>query len=162
MKLDKIDIAILTVLQENARISNVELAERVGLSPSACSRRVEQLETSGVLEGYYAYISNKALGQTITSIVHITLDRQSNVDLETFEKAVADCPYIVACFLMSGEYDYIVRVNAYDMEHFEYIHKDWLSKLPGVSRIQSSFAMRTVVNRANIDVASLEDGQVRQ
>jgi len=159
MTLDKIDKSILTELQANARISNVELADRVGLSPSACSRRVEQLETNDVLEGYHAHISNKALGQTITSIVHITLDRQSNVGLEAFEEAVADCPYIVACFLMSGEYDYILRVNAYDMEHFEYIHKDWLSKLPGVSRILSSFAMRTVVNRANIDVASLEDGQ---
>ncbi len=156
MKLDKIDTAILIALQENARTSNVDLANRVGLSPSACSRRIEHLEKNGTIEGYQALISNKALGQTITSIVHITLDRQSGADYETFEKAVSDCPYIVACFLMSGEHDYVIRVNANDMEHFEYIHKHWLSTLPGILRINSSFAMRTVVNRANIDITAVE------
>jgi len=156
MKLDAIDNSILTELQYNARISNIDLASKVGLSPSACSRRVEQLEKNNVLEGYQAIISNKALGQTITAIVHIALNHQSGVGLETFEKAIGDCPYIVACFLMSGEYDYIVRVNAHDMEHFQSIHKDWLSNLPGVSRMLSSFAMRTIVNRANIDVATMD------
>jgi len=156
MKLDGIDKSILKVLQENARISNVDLANEVGLSPSACSRRLEQLHKSGVIEGYQAIISNRALGQTITAIVHITLDRQAGRELDFFEKAVADCPHIVACFLMSGEHDYIIRVNARDMEHFEYIHKHWLSNLPGISRMQSSFAMRTVVNRANVDLASID------
>lgn len=154
MKLDKIDTSILIALQENARMSNVELANRVGLSPSACSRRLEQLETSGTIQGYQAQISNKALGQTITAIVHMTLDRQSGADYEQFEKAVAECPFIVACFLMSGEHDYVLRVNANDMEHFETIHKNWLSTLPGILRINSSFAMRTVVNRANIDLTA--------
>jgi len=156
MKLDTIDKAILVALQDNARISNVELANRIGLSPSACSRRLEQLEKSEIIEGYQALISNKALGQTITAIVHMTLDRQSGATYEEFEKAVADCPYIVACFLMSGEHDYILRVNAANMEHFEYIHKNWLSTLPGILRINSSFAMRTVVNRANIDVTVMD------
>lgn len=155
MKLDAIDISILTAVQDNARISNVELASLVGLSASACSRRFEQLEKQGVLEGYQAVISNRALGQNITAIVHITLDHQAGGDFESFETAVAECPYIVACFLMSGEYDYIIRVNAHDMDHFQYIHKDWLSTLPGVARIVSSFAMRTIVNRANIDVATM-------
>lgn len=154
MKLDTIDTSILSALQENARMSNVELSNRVGLSPSACSRRLEQLEKSGVLEGYHAVISNTALGQTITCIVHITLDRQAENHLATFEETARKCPYIVACFLMSGEYDYIVRVNAIDMAHFEHIHKDWLSTLPGVSRMHTSFAMRTVVNRPNIDIAA--------
>lgn len=157
MKLDKIDTSILVALQDNARMPNIELANRVGLSPSACSRRVEHLETSGTIESYQAVISNKALGQSITAIVHITLDRQSGADYEEFEIAVANCPYIVACFLMSGEHDYVIRVNANDMEHFEYIHKNWLSTLPGILRINSSFAMRTVVNRANIDVTVMED-----
>lgn len=157
MKLDKIDTSILISLQENARISNVDLANRVGLSPSACSRRVEHLEQSGIIEGYQAVISNQALGQTITSVVHITLDRQSGGDYQAFEDAVSACPYIVTCFLMSGEHDYIIRVNANDMEHFEYIHKNWLSTLPGILRINSSFAMRTVVNRANIDVNVMEN-----
>jgi len=148
-------LAMLTELQRDARISNVELADKVGLSASACSRRLDQLEQRQIIEKYQAVISNEALGQTITSIVHITLDGQSEHHLRAFEQAVASCPHIVACFLMSGECDYIVRVNAKDMSEFEHIHKNWLSVLPGVSRIQSSFAMREVINRANIDIASL-------
>lgn len=153
--LDRIDRAILATLQDNARISNVELAQRAGLSASACLRRVERLEKSGVIESYQAVISNRAIGQTITAIVQITLSGQSEKHLAAFEAAVARCPFIVACFLMSGDSDYVIRVNARDMEHFEMIHKNWLSTLPGVSRIQSAFALRMVVNRANIDVANL-------
>ena len=99
MKLDSIDKSILRVLQDNARTSNVDLANSVGLSPSACSRRLEQLEREGVIEGYHALISNRALGQTITAIVHITLDRQAGAELDSFEHAVEVCPHIVACFL---------------------------------------------------------------
>lgn len=156
MKLDRIDRAILSHLQSNARISNIELAESVGLSQSACSRRVNQLEEIGVIEGYQAVVSNKELGQTITAIIQITLNSQSEQTLSAFENAVIACPYIVACFLMSGESDYIIRVNAKDMENFEYIHKNWISTLPGVVRIQSSFALRTVVNRANIDIGNVD------
>lgn len=156
MKLDTIDIAILNELQDEARLPNVELADRVGLSPSACSRRLDNLEKSGIIEGYQAVISNKAIGQTITAIIHITLAGQSEKHLFEFEAAVAECPFIVACFLMSGDSDYIIRLSARDMEEFEFIHKSWLSALPHVSRMQSSFAMRTVVNRANVDVASLK------
>ncbi len=155
LKLDKIDLSILSQLQQDARVSNVVLAERIGLSPSACSRRLDLLEKNRVIENYQAVISNKALGQTITAIVHITLDGQSENHLAAFESAVSDCPYIVACFLMSGECDYIVRVNARDMAEFEHIHKNWLSVLPGVSRIQSSFSMREVINRANVDISLL-------
>ncbi len=156
MKLDRATKAMLAALQENARISNLELAEKAGLSASACSRRLASLEQEGVIEGYQAVISNRALGQTITALVHITLLGQSEEHLGKFERAVANCPYIVACFLMSGDSDYLLRVNARDMEHYEQIYKNWLSTLPGVSRIQSSFAMRMVVNRANIDVALMD------
>jgi len=156
VKLDTIDKAILETLQNNARITNAELADKVGLSPSASSRRLDNLENSGTIESYQAVISNRALGHTITAIVHITLDGQSEKHLTEFEEAIIRCPHVVACFLMSGECDYIVRVTARDMEHFEHIHKNWLSTLPGVSRIQSSFSMRTVVNRANISVANME------
>ena len=155
MQLNSIDKSILNELQENARITNAELADRVGLSASACSRRLDNLEKSGTIEGYQAVISNRALGQTITAIIAITLEGQSEKHLAAFETAVAECPHVVACFLMSGEADYIVRVNARDMDQFEHIHKNWLSTLPGVSRIQSSFSMRTVDNRANVDVSNL-------
>lgn len=156
MQLDRIDFAILRELQNNARISNVDLAQKAGLSASACSRRVEQLEKSGIIEGYHASVSNTAMGHSITAIVHISLDRQSGVDLEKFEHAAAECPNIAACFLMSGEHDYILRVTAKDMEHFEHIHKNWLSNLPGVSRVHSSFAMRTIINQANTDIANFQ------
>ena len=154
--LDQIDLLILRELQINARIANVELATKVGLSPSACSRRLDALERNGTIEGFQAVISNRALGQSITALVHITLKGQSEDHLDKFERAAKVCPHIVTCFLMSGESDYLVRVNARDMEHYEWIYKNWLSALPGVSRIQSSFAMRMVVNRANIDVAMLD------
>jgi len=156
MELDRADRMILGALQENARIANVDLAEKVGLSPSACSRRLAQLEKAGIIEGYQAVVSNRALGQTITALVHITLKAQSEDHLARFEGAVKNCPWIVACFLMSGESDYLIRVNARDMEHYEQIYKNWLSTMPGVSRIQSSFAMRMVVNRANIDIALMD------
>ncbi|MBL4733128.1 MAG: Lrp/AsnC family transcriptional regulator [Rhizobiaceae bacterium] len=156
MNLDPIDISILKELQVEARISNIELADRVGLSPSACSRRLDQLEKSGTIQGYQAIISNEVLGQTVNAIIHITLDGQSKAHLADFEAAAHACPYIVACFLMSGEFDYLVRINARDMIEFEEIHKNWLSTMPGVVRIQSSFAMRTVVTRSNIDVSVLQ------
>ena len=156
MELDRTDKAILQALQDDARIANVELAERVGLSPSACSRRLRQLEQAGVIEGYQAVISNRALGQTITALVQITLNNQSEETLHKFESVVRTCPYIVTCFLMSGDSDYLIRINARDMDHYQQIHQSWLSALPGVSRIQSSFAMRMVVNRANIDVAMMD------
>ena len=155
-QLDTIDFAILRELQANARIANVDLASRVGLSASACSRRLDALEKSGVIEAYQAVISNRALGQSITALVNITLKSQSEDHLEKFERAAKVCPHIVTCFLMSGESDYLLRVNARDMEHYEWIYKNWLSDLPGVARIQSSFAMRMVVNRANIDVALMD------
>lgn len=157
MTLDRLDRLILRELQQDARLANIELAQRVGLSPSACSRRLAQLEKDGVIEGYRAVISNKALGQGITALVHITLKAQSEDYLRKFEQAVNTCPYIVICFLMSGESDYLIRVNARDMEHYEHIYKHWLSTLPGVSRIQSSFAMRMVVNRANVDATLMDD-----
>lgn len=154
--IDKLDLSILRELQENARITNVELSDKVGLSPSACSRRLEQLQSNGVISAYQAVISNKALGQTITAIIHITLSSQADDHLRQFEAAIEKCPHVVACFLMSGECDYIIRVNAADMPQFEQIHKMWLSTLPGVSRMQTSFAMREVINRANVDVSVIE------
>lgn len=153
MSLDRFDRAILAALQENARASNVEIAERSGLSQSACLRRLRRLEEAGVIEGYQAVISNSAIGQSITAIVQITLQGQSREHMSAFEKAVKRCPFVVACFLMSGSSDYTVRVNARDMEHFEHIHHNWLATLPGVSRMQTGFALRMVVNKANVDLS---------
>lgn len=151
-KLDAIDIAILKTLQEDGRISNANLADRVGLSPSACSRRLDILEKTGVIRGYHARISNRALDYTMTAIVHISLSGQFERTLSEFEAAVKRCPNVLVCYLMSGEYDYILRVAARDLQDYERIHKEWLSALPHVVRINSSFALREIIDRPNVDI----------
>ena len=150
--LDAIDIAILKTLQQDGRISNANLAERVGLSPSACSRRLDILEKSGTIRGYYARISNKALDHGITVIVQISLSGQFDKSLSEFEAAVKRCPNVLVCYLMSGEYDYVLRIAARDLQDYERIHKEWLSALPHVVKINSSFALREIVDRPNIDI----------
>jgi DNA-binding Lrp family transcriptional regulator len=148
--LDTIDLAILKALQANARMTNAELAERIGLSPSACSRRLAILERSGVIGGYHARLSHKALDYKMIAIVHISLSGQFAKTLAEFEAAVKLCPNVLVCYLMSGEYDYILRVAARDLEDYERIHRDWLSALPHVVKINSSFALREIIDKPNV------------
>jgi Lrp/AsnC family leucine-responsive transcriptional regulator len=152
MAMDAIDAAILRVLQQNGRIANAELAEKIGLSASACSRRVDILEKSGVISGYHARLSHKALDYRIMVIVHISLSGQFAKTLTEFEAAVKLCPNVLVCYLMSGEYDYILRVAAKDLEDYERIHRDWLSALPHVVKINSSFSLREIIDRPNVGV----------
>ncbi|MDO1585061.1 Lrp/AsnC family transcriptional regulator [Rhizobium oryzicola] len=147
---DAIDLAIMRTLQKNGRISNAELAQKVGLSASACSRRLDILEKSGVISGYHARLSHKALDYKMIAIVHISLSGQFAKTLTEFEAAVRLCPNVLVCYLMSGEYDYILRVAAKDLEDYERIHRDWLSALPHVVKINSSFALREVIDRPNV------------
>jgi len=149
-ELDAIDLAILKALQSNARITNADLAAKVGLSPSACSRRLDILEKSGVVSGYHAHVSHKALDYKMIAVVHISLSGQFAKTLSEFEAAVKRCPNVLVCYLMSGEYDYILRVAARDLEDYERIHRDWLSALPHVVKINSSFALREVIDRPNV------------
>jgi Lrp/AsnC family transcriptional regulator, leucine-responsive regulatory protein len=149
-ELDTVDISILRVLQKEGRITNAELAERVGLSASACSRRLDILEKSGVISGYHARLSHKALDYKMMVIVHISLSGQFAKTLYEFEAAVKRCPNVLVCYLMSGEYDYILRVAAKDLEDYERIHRDWLSALPHVVKINSSFALREIIERPNV------------
>ncbi|TCD12325.1 Lrp/AsnC family transcriptional regulator [Oricola cellulosilytica] len=152
MDFDAIDLAILTTLQRDGRISNASLAETVGLSPSACSRRLDHLEKSGAIRGYHARVSNSTLGHTMTAIVHISLSGQFQKTLRDFEEAVKRCPNVLVCYLMSGEYDYILRVAAKDLADYERIHRDWLSALPHVVKINSSFALREIIDRPNVGI----------
>jgi Lrp/AsnC family leucine-responsive transcriptional regulator len=149
-KLDHIDLAILKTLQENGRISNADLADRVGLSPSSCSRRLDILEKAGVISGYHARVSHKALDYKMMVIVHISLSGQFAKTLAEFEAAVKRVPNVLVCYLMSGEYDYILRVACKDLEDYERIHRDWLSALPNVVKINSSFALREIIDRPNL------------
>ncbi|NVK33078.1 MAG: Lrp/AsnC family transcriptional regulator [Rhodobacteraceae bacterium] len=145
MKLDPIDQKILNVLQNDGRIPNAELADKVGLSPSACLRRLRALEDSGIIDKYVALLNQRKLGRRMDIFVEISLFGQSNELLEAFEKAVARSAEIMECYLMAGESDFLLRLTAADPADFERIHRDHLAKLPGVSRMKSSFAIRSVV-----------------
>ena len=152
MEHDSIDLAILSALQADGRMSNAALAEKVGLSPSACSRRLDNLEKSGTIRGYHARVSNRALGYSLTVIVHISLSGQFQKTLREFEEAIKRCPNVLVCYLMSGEYDYVLRVAAKDLADYERIHRDWLSALPHVVKINSSFALREIIDRPNVGI----------
>jgi DNA-binding Lrp family transcriptional regulator len=147
ISLDALDKAILTALLADGRQSQVELAERVPLSATAIARRIRALEERGVISGYQAQISRGALGLTMMAIVQISLKSQNEELLAAFEKAVAAAPSIISCHMMSGEDDYIITVLAHDLADFERIHKEQLSRLPGVARLRSSFVLREVVSR---------------
>lgn len=150
MKLDRLNRAILVELQQNARITNSLLAEKVGLSESTCLRRVRSLEASGVIQGYAALLDQQKAGYPISIFVHITLDRQNQSRLEAFEKAICGIPEVMECYLMSGEHDYLVRLVVADLANFERVHSEKLTRLPNVSRVQSSFAVRTVASSRQI------------
>ena len=144
MVLDRFDRAILQALQLDGRIANSTLAERVHLSESACLRRVRALEQSGLIEGYAAIVNQQKAGCPVNVFVNITLDRQDEPDLRKFEDAVRRIPEVMECYLMTGDYDYVVRVVVADTADFERVHSKHLTRLPGVARVHSSFALRTV------------------
>jgi len=145
-KLDAIDRKIIGLLRTNGRLPNNELAVQVGLSASACLRRVRLLEESGTIRGYAAIIADGAAETEVVAIVRITLDKQTEDYLNRFEAAVRMHPEIVECFLMTGDADYLLRAAAASTADYERIHKEVLSRLPGVARINSSFAMRSVLS----------------
>lgn len=144
MNLDRFDRAILQTLQADGRISNTELAQRVNLSESACLRRVRALEQSGLIERYAAILNQQKAGLPVNVFVNITLDRQDEPDLRKFEESVRNIPEVMECYLMTGDYDYTVRVVVSDTADFERVHSKYLTRLPGVARVHSSFALRTV------------------
>ncbi|MFZ7093188.1 Lrp/AsnC family transcriptional regulator [Primorskyibacter sp. 2E233] len=152
MQLDEIDRRILRVLQREGRISNAELSERVHLSPSACHRRVQRLESDGIVRGYVGLLDAHKMGFPTTVFVEITLQAQADDVLEAFEKAVARVPDVLECHLMAGTADYILKVVAEDTEDFARIHRQYLTRLPGVAQMQSSFALRTVFKTTALPV----------
>ena len=150
MNLDRYDRAILSALQQDGRISNVQLAATVNLSESACLRRVRALEEAGLIERYVALLNQKAVGLTGTIFVHIALRREEQSELAAFEEAVQGIPEIMECYLMTGEFDYLLRVVVTDMADFERLHNEALTRLPGVSRVNSSVAIRTVTKTTEL------------
>jgi len=145
MDLDATDRRILNVLQKEGRITNAELSERVNLSPSACHRRTQRLEDEGYIAAFVALLDAKRLGRATTVFVEITLQGQAEELLDAFEKEVALIPHILECHLMAGSADYLLKIMVEDTEDFARIHRQFLSRLPGVRQMQSSFALRTVL-----------------
>jgi Lrp/AsnC family leucine-responsive transcriptional regulator len=144
VKLDEIDFRILQQLQERARISNVELANGVGLSPAPCLRRVSALEKAGVIRRHVTLVDPKAVNLGVTVFVQISLDLQVEGRLELFERAIVKRPEVLECYLMTGDSDYLLRVVVPDVEAYERFLKDSLTRIEGVAGIKSSFALKQV------------------
>jgi Lrp/AsnC family transcriptional regulator, leucine-responsive regulatory protein len=154
--LDHIDRKILDLLQLKARITNAELADRVNLSASACLRRVRDLEEAGIIQDYVALLDHRRIGRCCSIFVEVTLASQAAAALAAFEAAVTRCPEVMDRAMISGDYDYLLRVVVADAQDYERVHNHHLSKLPGVSRIRSSFVLRTVCRRTAFPMAVAE------
>ena len=150
MTLDRYDKLIVQALQRDGRISNKQLARQVNLSESACLRRVRALEDGGMIERYVAMVSQPEVGLPGNVLVHIGLHREEQSELAAFEEAVRNIPEVMECYLMTGEFDYLLRVVVADMADFERLHKDALTRLPGVARVNSSVAIRTVLKKTEL------------
>ena len=150
--LDATDRRILATLQKEGRITNAVLSERVNLSPSACHRRGQRLEDEGFIAGYVALVDARRLGKPTTVFVEITLESQAEELLDAFEREVARIPDILECHLMAGTADYLLKIVAEDTEDFARIHRRFLSRLPGVRQMQSSFALREVLKTTALPV----------
>lgn len=142
--LDQIDRKILKALQGNARLSSQELSDQVGISPSPCWRRVKALEESGVISRYVTLVDPEALGLSISIFTNVSLDKQIETALETFQKAVRRRPEVMECYLMTGDFDYLLRVVVGSLHDYERFLLDHLTKIPGVASIKSSFALKQV------------------
>lgn len=143
--LDELDEAILRHLAHHGRATNYEVGDAVGLSASAASRRIQALEASGAIRGYRAEIDDRLLGKRMTVYIRVTLERQSAAVLSAFEAAVRHCKGIVNCHLMAGQYDYMLVARVADIDDYGHLHQNELSRLPGVVRLETSFALRDVM-----------------
>ncbi len=149
--MDRIDRNILRLLAEDARASVAQIAGRVGLSQSACTRRIQALEAAGHVTGYGARLNQRSLGFRVTALVDITLGTQVEEDLEKFEAAVAGIDGIVECALVSGGQDYRLKIICRDLDDYERLHREQLGRLPGIVTINSSFVLRAVPTRSEAD-----------
>lgn len=154
MSFDRTDRRILEELQRQGRISNVELAQNLGLSESPCLRRVRALEEEGVITGYRARLDPRQLGLTVTAFVQVQLEKRDDRKTEEFLDRVATQEHIVECHAMSGAYDYLLKVVAQNMDHFTELTLQGILRFPGVKNIESSFSLKTVKHDAPLPVAS--------
>ncbi len=152
IEIDNTDARILNALQKRGRMSNAELSEQVNLSPSACHRRVQRLESEGVIANYVALLDPRKLDRPSTVFVEITLSGQTEEALDVFEREVALIPDLLECHLMAGTADYLLKISARDTDDFARIHRRYLARLPGVAQMKSSFSLRTVFQTTALPV----------
>ena len=153
MNLDKIDKQILHELQKNAKISNLELAERVNLSPTPCARRVKQLEESGIIIGHTTQLDQENLGLKLMAIISVTMDKHTADRCDKFEAAAAELPEVMECYVVTGQdSDFLIKVLVRDMRHYEEFLLRRLTKLDGVSGVHTSFVLRHPINKTQLPV----------
>jgi Lrp/AsnC family leucine-responsive transcriptional regulator len=150
--LDDMDRRILIALQQDGRLSNQDLAARVGISPSPCWRRVRSLEADGVIKRYAALVDPAALGLRVNVFTQVTLERQEEKALQVFESTVGEWPEIMECYLMTGDADYLLRVVVPDLDAYERFLMQKLTRIPGIAAIKSSFALRSVKYRTDLPI----------
>jgi Lrp/AsnC family transcriptional regulator, leucine-responsive regulatory protein len=148
--LDDFDASILRFLERHGRATNYEVGEAVGLSASAASRRIQALESAGAIRGYRAEVDDRLLGKRMTIYIRVTLERQSAAVLGAFEAAVRHCNEIVSCHLMAGQYDYMLVARVGGIDDYGRLHQNELSRLPGVTRLETSFALRDVLDASRL------------
>ena len=153
MKLDRYDQQILELLQQDARLNNQDLAERIGLSPSPCLRRVRALEESGLIVGYRALLDAKKLGLSLMALIHISMDRHTPERFANFEAAVSVLPEVLECLLITGQdADYQIKVAVRDMDHYQSLLLNRITRIAGVTGVHSSFVLRRVLDKTALMV----------
>ena len=153
MEIDRFDRQILQVLQEDGRISNQDLADRIGLSPSPCLRRVRALEESGIVTGYRALIDAKALGYTLMALIYISMDKHTPERFEHFENEISQFSEVQECLLITGQdADYQIKVIVRDMDAFQELLLNRINRIQGVTGVHSSFVLRRVVDKMSVPV----------
>jgi Lrp/AsnC family leucine-responsive transcriptional regulator len=155
--LDKLDQSILAEIQKDGCLSNLELADKVGLSPSPCSRRVKQLEDEGIIAGYATLLAPKKLGLKLHVMIQISMDKHTPDRFDCFEKELETYPEVISCMLFTGHTaDYIIELLVEDMESYQALLLNRLTRIPGVSGVQSSFVLRKVIDRTSIPLNHLK------
>ena len=142
--LDNIDLHILRVLQRNGRISNQDLADKVGLTPSPCLRRVRELESSGIVQKYVALVNPGAVGQSLQAFVEVRLDHQTRASAAKFETEIVKLPQVLECYMIVGDWDYLLRIIVGDLDALRDFHMNRLGKIPGVTNVKSNISMKAV------------------
>jgi Lrp/AsnC family transcriptional regulator, leucine-responsive regulatory protein len=158
IELDRIDCRILQLVQADGRLSNVELAEKVALSPSPCLRRLKRLEKAGVIRRYVALLEPAKVGLGLLAFVRVSLEKRGRGAMDAFRRGVQEWPEVMDCYVMTGDMDFLLKILVEDLEHFSRFIMDRLLKQPGVIDAKSSFALETLKHNTALDLTHLRQG----